>query len=120
VSHVFSILIIDPNEDLRGVLIELIQHRGHDARAVARLDDVYAVARQQAPDVVLIDTFLIDGTEPIDAVRATHPSVRCVVGMCSHPRQRTHPGCDAVLSLPFTAEHLLGVVEQILSCGPSV
>jgi DNA-binding response OmpR family regulator len=114
-----SVLIVDDEPDLLGLLGEILADSGYAVLTALDGDVAVALARDEAPDGILLDFMLpgMDGAEVVEAVRkeAARPSVP-VIMMSSLDEslvQRTGAAYDAFLRKPFRVEDMLEVVRRV-------
>jgi DNA-binding response OmpR family regulator len=112
-----KVLVIDPSDDFRSVLEEVIVANDHRVRTSPTFDDAVHIGREWAPDMILVETVLLGSdAERAGALRRALPSVRCVIGMVTaRYSQTSHLGCDSVVEKPFEVAALMRDVARMLS-----
>lgn len=126
-----KILIAEDNVDNRDILVEFLCGEGYDVVEAANGADAVKMAREQKPDVILMDlqmpdTAGVDATNDdagLDATRAlrAEPTTAAipVVALSGHDaasRQRaiTQAGCNAVAAKPYDFGELLSLIERLV------
>ena len=121
-----TVLIVEDmalNRDLLEQLLEDDYHVITAADGVAGLD----VARQQQPDLILMDLSLpvMDGWDATRCLRAD-PELKTipVIALTAHAMRGDEEralaaGCDAYLSKPIDEDRLLSLLEQFLDDSAS-
>jgi hypothetical protein len=112
---VFRLLIIEPFDDFRELLVEVCETTGLvEVRSFRALTEIETV-EQWAPAAVLVASrTLRDHGPTVCGLRASLPSLRYVVGMTSEPFGTGDLGCDRVVIKPFQTEALLKDIEEHL------
>lgn len=119
------VLVIEDEKDLQTLLEYNLQQAGHEVLLAGRGDDGLRLAREQRPDVVLLDLMLPDqpGTEvcktlkrdpatktiPVVMVTAKGEEIDRVVGF--------ELGADDYVAKPFSVRELLLRVQAVLRRG---
>jgi DNA-binding response OmpR family regulator len=119
VEKAASILFADRDlEWSRDVRAEL-RRRGLSVYAARTTREVLDMARNHAPDVVVLDDGLEDmGVEMIvDLLRTHSPRSRIVLAVCGDAQSRRHIHAAACVARPAAPEALLDAVSSALRCG---
>ncbi|MCC6432864.1 MAG: response regulator, partial [Gemmatimonadaceae bacterium] len=76
-----SVLVIDDDESIRETLIDFFASLGYTARGASTATEGRQLAREHAPNVVLLDLRLPDasGLVALEALRADDPDVAIIV-----------------------------------------
>jgi hypothetical protein len=117
------ILVVDDNEDARGLLADILSQLGHDVRAVGDGPQALAVIREFTPDVAVLDIGLpgMDGYELAAQLRRALPAagVRLIAlsgyGQASDRARSQAAGFDGHLVKPVEVRRLL---DAIATAGP--
>jgi CheY-like chemotaxis protein len=113
-----AILVIDHDRNARLAIVELLTEEGYEATAVGDGEDALAVAREQAPDVILCDLRMPkqpDGGELYEALAALDRS-RPLIVMSARHRGDTL-GRFRHLGKPLEVPVLLSAVSTATSRG---
>lgn len=108
------ILIVEPFEDLRAVLVEAFRHAREDVEThsigtLATLRDVVV----WEPTVAVVAAELLIDEVSVGTLRESLPSLRYVVGMVNTPYDRSVGcGCDRIVVRPFAVAALLEDLMQ--------
>ena len=111
------VLIVDDHDDSRDLLVELLQHHGHQVRAARSGAEALALLRELDPCLILVDLLLPDvfGIELVrrlraDATGATTP-IYALSGFSNLWADALAAGCDGFLTKPVTGADLRLVVD---------
>ena len=118
-----DILIVDDNEDNRKVLQRLLEHAGHHGMTARNGADALARAREQRPDLVLMDLAMpeMDGwaataTFKSDPQLASIPIIVVTGHVTSDEIRRAQEvGCQDVVSKPIDYYILIGKIARHLA-----
>ncbi|MBL8695255.1 MAG: sigma-54-dependent Fis family transcriptional regulator [Planctomycetes bacterium] len=111
-----SIIFIDDDDTLRGVLTRELESREFKVQAFRSAEGVLESVRLESPDAVLLDLRLpgVDGLELLQQIRAADPDVQVVVltghGSLEHAVEAMRRGAFDFLTKPVS----LDVLEQTL------
>jgi len=111
----FRVLVCDDNVDAADTLVALLEHAGHEARAAYEGAAAVRLAREHAPDVMILDLGMphMDGYAVAQAVRADPAlaGTRLVAlsgyGRDEDRRRTAEAGFDAHLVKPVAVEALV-------------
>jgi DNA-binding NtrC family response regulator len=113
-----SVLVVDDDESIRSTLVEFFESFGYTARGAGTATEARQLAREHAPDVVLLDLRLpdADGLVALEALRADDPELAVIV-LSGFADVRTavramHRGAADVLEKPVDLEALASVVAK--------
>lgn len=117
-----TILIADDHEDNRELLRLLLANAGYEVREAKNGSECLAMARQQPPDLMMIDLSMpvLDGWGVFRGLKAeAHtakiPCVAVTAFAGSDRELALKAGFNAYVSKPFRSGELLAVVAQLLS-----
>ena len=117
------ILVVEDQDDLRGILRDLLTGSGYDVAEAADGRDGVAKAKSERPDLILMDIQLpgIDGYETTRRIKA-NPSLRHipVIAVTSYALsgddvKALEAGCDAYVTKPFDPAELLEKIRGYLA-----
>jgi DNA-binding response OmpR family regulator len=117
-----EILLIDDDDNLRGMLRMALAHGGHTVTEAVDGRDGLLRFKAKVPQLVITDLIMPEkeGLEFMMEVRKSHPAVK-FIAMSGANRRGTdylrvakYLGAAQVLSKPFTPEVLLSAVEGVL------
>jgi hypothetical protein len=112
---VFRLLIIEPFDDLRELLVEVCEASGLvEVRSFAEIAEAQTTERWSPVAVLVATSLLGDDGIPVRDVRALLPTLRYVVGMTSEPYGTGDLDCNRVVVKPFNPVPLLRHIEQHL------
>ncbi len=118
-----SVLVIDDDDSIRSTLVEFFETFGYTARGAATASEGRRLAREHAPDVILLDLRLPDATGlvTLEALRADDPDVAIIV-LSGYTDVRTavsamHHGAADVLEKPVDLEALAASVARAAEPG---
>src|SRR5712672_2785032 len=122
---VSDILIVDDEEDIRGLVAGILEDEGHGARLARDSDQAIAAIEARRPQLILLDIWLqgskLDGLQLLEAIKREHPSVP-VVMISGHGNIETAVtaiklGAYDFIEKPFKADRLLLVVERAIEAA---
>ncbi len=118
------ILVIDDNEDVRAVVLGILESAGHEV--VLAPDGARGIELQcKSPAVLVITDILMpekEGIETIRELKRDFPGLKIIamsgggrlVGASNHLYTAKEMGADVVLRKPFGPDALLESVQQVL------
>ena len=115
-------LVVDDNDDIRDVLVRMVERLGHTASTAADGVEAVEILAEQRFDFMLLDLTMprMTGDEVVRWLHA-HPErgegLRVVVVSAwvgSHRAQLEELGVHAVLPKPFRAQQLRDLVDGVL------
>jgi DNA-binding NarL/FixJ family response regulator len=120
------ILVVDDDAELRALLAELLEHRGYRVREAGRGEHALATARQERPDLVLLDVNLpgMSGYDVCRELRAAfgeHLPILFISGERTEPFDRVaglRLGADDYIVKPFAPDALLARVDRFVDHAP--
>ena len=116
------ILIIDDQEDLRGVLRDLLSGSGYAVVEAADGRDGVAKAKSERPDLILMDIQLplVDGYEATRQIKAD-PALKATpiiavssFAMKGDEEKARAAGCDDYVTKPYSPMQLLRAIRGYL------
>jgi two-component system cell cycle response regulator DivK len=116
------ILVVEDQEDLRGVLRDLLTGSGYKVSEAADGNDGVAKALSERPDLILMDIQLpgLDGYEATRQIKsdpklATTPIIAVSsFAMKGDEEKARAAGCDLYVTKPYSPFQLLRVIKGIL------
>jgi len=109
---------LDDDADFLEYLGALLEGEGHEARTVAKPDDLYAACERELPDVVLLDLKMGDesGQEVLAQIRERWPRL-CVIMITGYPsldsmRETFRRDVFDYIPKPFGAQDLRNALDQ--------
>ena len=122
-----KVLLIDDDEGVRATVSRILTNAGHDTVvAVNGLDGIDALIRTRF-DLVITDLLMPiqEGIETIQRVRELDSAIPIIAisgafgrGNFSALDDARMMGADLTVEKPFSIEHLLAAVVQVLKKGP--
>ena len=109
--------VVDDDDDLRGLVCDVLTDEGHQVRDARNGRDAMAVLSEWRPDVILLDLQMpeMDGWTFL-AEQQAHPTLGSLPVVVMSARQNLgHQGLPAadVLAKPFILARLLDTVERL-------
>jgi CheY-like chemotaxis protein len=119
---VSRVLVVDDEPDVLLLCRLNLEQRGHEVLEAPNGQAAIELARQHAPDVVILDLMLpgIDGYQVLETLRADPKTadVRVLVLTAKSlraDRERSHDlGAAAFLTKPFLPDDLVATVDRVL------
>ncbi len=116
-------LVIDDDEQLRGILLEMLKATGHVPDGVSNGLDGLRHFRAMPSDVVITDMMMpYDGLATIQLLRKESPNVG-IIAMSGGPTFRLDyargMGARTTLRKPFTVEELTVAITDALAGSPA-
>jgi DNA-binding response OmpR family regulator len=114
-----KILIADDEMALLNFLTRGLRAEGHDCICTSQLHDVSVLARQHAPDVIILDRLFdaVDSLQVLDDIRRAVPhSMILLLSALDEVSERVaglKQGADDYLCKPFDFEELLARIESL-------
>jgi DNA-binding NtrC family response regulator len=113
-----SVLALDDDPDFRQYITTMLEAEGHDVRAFATPEELFAAAETRTPDVVLLDMKMgrHSGEEVLGGIRKRWPRL-CVIVVTGYPsldsmRQTFKQDVFDYLAKPFSLEELKKTLAQ--------
>ncbi|MDE2292836.1 MAG: response regulator [Elusimicrobia bacterium] len=117
------ILVVDDEEDYRALLTHILQRAGHSVTSADGGESGLAAFESAPPDLVVLDAQMpdLEGYEVCRRLRAAGhrtPVIFCTVrSAVSKVAEGLRAGGDDYVVKPFSAEDLLGRVDEALARG---
>lgn len=118
-----AVLLVEDNAENREIYATILDHDGYRVLEVADGEAALRVAREEHPELILLDISipLIDGWEVAERLKADD-STRAipVVALTAHALPEDHQrardlGCDAYLAKPVRPRRVLEEVRRLLA-----
>ena len=114
------ILIVDDDENIRKVLMAILEDKGYDMEAVGTAREAIKRIEKKFYNLALIDIRLPDmeGIDLLMKIRDTTPRMRKVI-ITGYPTLQNavdavNRGADAYIMKPFDVERMLGTIREQL------
>ena len=117
-----KVLIVDDEEDIRGLVAGILEDEGYGARLARDSDEAIAAVEARRPQLILLDIWLqgskLDGLQLLEAIKRQHPNVP-VVMISGHGNIETAVraiklGAYDFIEKPFKADRLILIAERAL------
>jgi two-component system phosphate regulon response regulator PhoB len=117
-----KILVVEDERDIQDVIAYNLQQAGYDVVLASRGDDAVRIAKQQRPDLVLLDLMLpgLSGKEVCQAIRRDPSTAPTPVVMLTAKGEEVdrvvglEVGADDYVTKPFSMRELMLRVQTIL------
>lgn len=117
-----SVLVIDPNSELRSFVSAILIRAGHAVRQTPDLRHAAELLRRTPADVVVTDLAFPNrhGTETLEALRREFPTLE-VVAISSAPhstgylRLAATLGAPRTVAQPFMSRELMGLLNEMVA-----
>jgi two-component system cell cycle response regulator DivK len=122
------ILVVEDNPLSSTLLDQLLKVHGYEILRTAEGWEAIDLARDQQPDLILMDIGLPDicGLEVIRLLKQDNQTktipiiVVTAFAMPGDEKRGSESGCDAYITKPITIDKLLRTIESLLSCSPLI
>jgi len=114
------VLVVDDDEDLRGLVATILSHAGYDVGSASRGDEGAAAAAGGAFDLVVLDMMLpgLDGVSVLREIKRTAPATEVIMltahGSVDTAVESMRLGAFDYLKKPFSITDLQAVAEKAL------
>jgi len=117
------LLIVEDNETNLMIFQDLLTAAGHQVLAARNAEDSLAIARREAPDLILMDIQL-PGMDGLAAVRCLKedPTTRAIPvvaltahAMAGHRERALEAGCSGYITKPIRSREFREQVQSFLS-----
>lgn len=119
-----SILLIEDDEDLRDVLVDVLEDKGFSVMGVGSADEAIKAQSHFEFDVVVSDVRMAgshDGIGAVEVLKKKKPSLKCLIitGFADDqaPVRALRVKVDDYLYKPFTLEDFLVAVNKVIRAG---
>lgn len=124
------ILVIDDDDDVRGVVVESLKTAGHEVFSASNGAEGLAFQEKHGADLVITDLIMpeMEGIETIRAFHGAFPAVG-IIAMSGGGRSldarsylsvARELGADIVLPKPFGAQALIDAVHKLLTTAKTL
>lgn len=117
-----SILVIDPNPELRSFVCAILLRAGHAVRETADVHFAAALLREQPADLIVTDLVMPcrRGAETLEAVRREFPALEVIaISAASHSagylRLAATLGARRTVAQPFMSRELMGLINEMVA-----
>jgi len=113
-----SLLIVDDDEPFRTRLIRAFADRGFDVRGAGTLDEAMALAREDTPELALVDLRLpgASGLDAVAGLKAIDSTTTVVVltgyGSIATAVESVKLGASSYLTKPVDADQILAAFDE--------
>jgi DNA-binding NtrC family response regulator len=114
------ILIVDDDENIRKVLLAILEDKGYTVESVGTASEAVEKSKRKFYNLALIDIRLPDmeGIELLTKIRDTTPRMRKII-ITGYPTLQNavdavNKGADAYIVKPFDVENVLNTIDQQL------
>ena len=117
-----DILIVDDEEDIRGLVAGILDDEGYNTRMAGDSDGALAAIKVRRPSLVVLDIWLqgskLDGLELLEVIKEHHPDLPVVI-ISGHGNIETavsaiKRGAYDFIEKPFKADRLILIVRRAL------
>lgn len=121
-----KVLVVEDHPANRKLVCDLLRRAGHEVLEATNADEGIPMAREQRPDLVVMD-IQMPGTDGLTATRllkadAVTRSIPVLVltahAMAGDEQRFKEGGCDAYLPKPLRYRPFLELVERLLERSP--
>lgn len=117
-----DILIIDDEDDIRGLIQGILEDEGFETREAATSDQAYQAVREKVPALVVLDIWLQgskhDGLEILKTLKAEYPDLPFVMisghGTIETAVSAIRDGAYDFIEKPFKSDRLLMMINRAL------
>lgn len=120
VAYLESVLVVEDDHDLRGLLVTLLTDEGYAVMAAEDGERALRLCAEREPDLIVLDLQLprFGGLEFLRRHRSSHRCTGKVIaltaGRVSEDDLGQH-GVDAVIAKPFDIDELLARIRDLLA-----
>jgi len=117
------ILVIDDNEQVRGMLRQMLTRRGYEVEVAPNGENAADLHRSKAFAVVITDIIMPgkEGLETIGEFRRLFPEVKIIamsgggqIGLAHYLETAKRMGAHRTMAKPFRSAELVGAIEELL------
>lgn len=117
-----DILIVDDEEDIRGLVAGILDDEGHETRTAHDSDSALASIADRVPRLVFLDIWLqgsrLDGLALLDEIKKLHPDLPVIMisghGTIETAVSAIKRGAYDFIEKPFKADRLILIAERAL------
>lgn len=117
-----EILIVDDEEDIRGLVRDILEDEGYATRCAAGAEDAYRIIKESIPDLVILDIWLQgsadDGMQVLTRIRKSNPYLPVLMisghGTIETAVSAIKKGAYDFIEKPFKADRLLLMIQRAL------
>jgi len=119
-----TILVVEDDDSFRRILVSAFEARGYEARGVADAETAMTDARQDSPEMAVVDLRLGDrsGLDVVRELKAIDPSTSVVVltgyGSIATALESIRLGAVHYLTKPTDPDRILAAFERGLAARP--
>jgi two-component system response regulator RegA len=119
-----TILVVEDDDAFRDILVSALEARGYEAKGVADADTAIAAARQESPEMAVVDLRLGDqsGLDVVRELKAIDASTSIVVltgyGSIATALESIRLGAVHYLTKPTDPDRILAAFERGLAARP--
>ena len=119
-----TILVVEDDDAFRGILVQALEARGYEARGVSNAKSAIAAAREESPEMAVVDLRLGDesGLEVVRELKTIDPSTAIVVltgyGSIATALESIRLGAAHYLTKPTDPDRILAAFERGLAARP--
>lgn len=117
-----EILIVDDEDDIRGLIQGILEDEGYATRQAANSDQAYKAVEERVPSLVVLDIWLQgsrdDGLEILKTLKAAHPGLPIVMisghGTIETAVSALKDGAYDFVEKPFKTDRLLLTISRAI------
>src|ERR1700722_4985072 len=117
-----DILIVDDEDDIRGLVAGILEDEGYGARLARDSDEAIAAVEARRPQLILLDIWMqgskLDGLQLLEVIKRQHPNVPVVMtsghGNIETAVRAIKLGAYDFIEKPFKADRLILIAERAL------
>ena len=119
-----TILVVEDDDGFRNILVRALEARGYDVRGVADAASALALAREDSPEMAVVDLRLNDdsGLDVVRELKAIDAATAIVVltgyGSIATALESIRLGAVHYLTKPTDPDRILAAFEHGLAAGP--
>lgn len=118
----FDILIVDDEDDIRGLIQGILEDEGYKTRGADGSESAYARLAEKRPDLVILDIWLQgstdDGIKILERIVAEHPDVPVIMisghGTIETAVSAIKLGAYDFIEKPFKTDRLILMIQRAL------
>ena len=122
-----SLMVIDDDPDLRGMLQHMFRERGYDVTTASDGEEGLRLSNERRPDLIILDIFMprMSGIEVLASLKRSQPDVPVIVVSAGGEEaldeaslamfSRMRKGVGRLFDKPVDLKQLAAAVEELLS-----